>query len=247
MNKIIALALLVFAFVACNNEQKPIKIYMIGDSTMATKKPEVFPETGWGQVLSKYFNDKVTVENHAVNGRSSKSFLDEGRWQVVLDSLKEGDYVFIQFGHNDQKVKSPERYTAPYKGYTKNLLKYVRETRNKGAKPILFTSIVRRKFDETGKLIDTHGDYPKAMRKMARKIKVPLIDMQKLTAVLVQSLGSKKSKELYLWTKPNDQFPNGRQDDTHLCTDGAMQIAKVAVEALVKKEIKFKKYLNVQE
>lgn len=247
MKKIIAFTFIVLALVACNKDQKPIRIFMIGDSTMATKKPEVFPETGWGQVLSQYFNDKVIIENHAVNGRSSKSFLDEGLWQVVLDSLKEGDYVFIQFGHNDQKINSPKRYTAPYGEYTKNLLKYVRETRNKGAKPILFTSIVRRKFDETGKLIDTHGDYPKAMKKMARKTKVPLIDMQKMTAELVQSLGAEKSKELYLWTEPNEQFPKGRQDDTHLCTEGAMQIAKLAVDALVKKGTVFEKYIKKQE
>lgn len=244
MKKIIVFALIGLTLMVCINDHKPIKIFLIGDSTMATKAPEVFPETGWGQVLPQYFNDNVVIENHAVNGRSSKSFLDEGRWKVVLDSLKEGDYVFIQFGHNDQKIDSPERYTAPYKGYTKNLLKYVRETRAKGAIPILFTSIVRRKFDDAGKLIDTHGDYPKAMRKMARKTKVPLIDMQKMTAELVQSLGAEKSKELYLWTEPNDQFPKGRQDDTHLCTEGAMQIAKLAVDALVKKGKLFEKYLK---
>lgn len=247
MKKVIIFMFIALSLLACKKKEKSIKIFMIGDSTMAIKKPEVFPETGWGQVLPQYFDENVIIDNQAINGRSSKSFLDEGRWQNVLDSLKEGNYVFIQFGHNDQKIESPERFTEPYGEYTKNLLKYVRETRAKGAKPILFTSIVRRSFDENGKLIDTHGDYPKAMKKMAKKTNVPLIDMQKLTAKLVQSLGTEKSKELYLWTEPNKRFPEGRKDDTHLCKEGAMQVAKLAVDELVKKEKVFQRYLKKQE
>ena len=143
MNKIVVFIFFVFLGFSCNTDNKPFTIFMVGDSTMSIKKPEVAPETGWGMVLPEFFDEKVTVENHAKNGRSSKSFIDEGRWKTVMDSLKNGDFVFIQFGHNDQKIKSPERYTAPYEEYTVNLKKYITESRDKGAVPILFTSIVR--------------------------------------------------------------------------------------------------------
>ena len=116
---------------------------------MANKKAEVYPETGWGQVFQNYFDSKVKVSNHAVNGRSSKSFIDEGRWKTVLDSLKQGDYVFIQFEHNDEKADKPAVYADASSAYKKNLEKYIVETRVKGATPILLTSIVRRKFDTT--------------------------------------------------------------------------------------------------
>lgn len=228
MKKIIVLMAILGLMSFTHNKEK-IDVFMVGDSTMSNKKPEVYPETGWGQVLGEFFDENVTVHNHAVNGRSSKSFIDEGRWKVVLDSLKAGDYVLIQFGHNDQKIKSPERYTEPYGEYTQNLKKYVEESRAKGATPILLTSIVRRKFDENGNLIDTHGDYPEAMRKVAQAMDVPLIDMQKLTQKLVQNLGDEESKKLYLWTdNPTKKHPDGRQDNTHLCVEGAKKIAGMA-------------------
>ncbi len=225
--------LFVMGFVACTTKPEPIDIFMIGDSTMANKVPEVYPETGWGQVLPLYFDTLTTVHNHAVNGRSSKSFIGEGRWQVVLDSLEVGDYLFIQFGHNDQKIKSPDRYTEPYGEYTDNLKKYINESRAKGAKPILLTSIVRRKFNEDSTLIDTHTDYPPAMRKVAEDMNVPLIDLQVMTANLVESLGDEASKQLYLWD-PNvsERFPEGRKDDTHLCVEGAKKVAGLAVNSL---------------
>ncbi|MCW3806347.1 rhamnogalacturonan acetylesterase [Plebeiibacterium marinum] len=233
MRKILLAMIVMGALFSCKKE-KPFTIFMIGDSTMAIKRAEVFPETGWGMVLPNYFDSLVVVDNHAVNGRSSKSFIGEGRWQVVLDSLKSGDFVFIQFGHNDQKVKSPDRYTEPYGEYTSNLVKYVKESRQKGAVPILFTSIVRRKFDVDGKLVDTHGEYPQAMKKVAEELTVPVVDLQKLTHSMVEALGTEESKELYLWTDPDDQFPEGRKDDTHLCTEGAEKVARLAVIELAK-------------
>ena len=139
------------------------------------------------------------MHNHAMNGRSSKSFIDEGRWKVVLDSLKKGDFVFIEFGHNDEKEYDSTRYTVPFGSYTDNLKKFVTESREKGATPVLMTPIVRRKFDEHGKLIPTHGDYPKAVRELAAKMDVPLIDMEKLTHDMVEPMGDVKSKELYMW------------------------------------------------
>jgi lysophospholipase L1-like esterase len=225
-------------------KEKGFRIFTIGDSTMANKIEEVYPETGWGQVLQNYFDETVTIKNHAVNGRSTKSFIDEGRWKAVLDSLQPGDFVFIQFGHNDQKYQDSTRYTAPFGTYSENLEKFVSESREKGATPVLFTSIVRRKFGADGKLTDTHGDYPVAVRQVAEKMNVPLIDLQKLTENWVNSLGDEPSKKMFLWTEPDDRFPEGRKDDTHLSEKGAHEVARLAVEECKKKNLALEKYIR---
>lgn len=208
---------------------------------MSNKKAEVYPETGWCQVIDQYFDGSVTVENHAVNGRSTKSFIDEGRWQAVLDSLSKGDYVFIQFGHNDQKDYDSTRYTTPFGTYTENLKKFVGESREKGAIPILFTSIARRKFGENGKLTDTHGDYPVATRQVAQELNVPLIDLQVITEEWINSLGDEPSKKMFLWTEPTDHFPKGRKDDTHLSVEGASRVARFAIDELKKTGLEISK------
>ena len=235
--------LLISLFVSCS-PTKLITVYTIGDSTMANKKAEVFPETGWGQVFQSCFDTKVKVSNHALNGRSTKSFIDEGRWKVVFDSLKKGDYVFIQFGHNDEKADKPAVYTDPSSTYKQNLEKYISETRSKGAIPVLLTPIVRRRFDESGKLVDTHGKYPDAVRDLAQKLKMPCIDMELLTKTLVNSLGDEPSKKLYLWTAPDTKFPEGRKDDTHLCVEGARTYANLVAAEVKKMKIKLSKHLK---
>lgn len=216
---------------------KNFSIYTIGDSTMADKKPDVFPETGWCQVLESYFDTGIKISNHAVNGRSSKSFIDENRWKTVLDSLKPGDYVFIQFGHNDEKEYDTTRYTKPFGTYTKNLEKFVNESRSKGVCPVLFTPIVRRKFGEDGLLMDTHGDYPEAVRRVAKAMNVPLIDLQKLTGDWISSVGDEASKEFYLWLAPDVKFPEGRKDDTHLSEKGANMVAQLALKECVRQKL----------
>lgn len=241
---LLLISILIFLFSGFKIHEKPFSIYTIGDSTMANKKPEVYPETGWCQVLQQYFNPAATVKNHAVNGRSTKSFIDEKRWQAVLDSLQPGDYVFIQFGHNDQKIKDSTRFTGPFGTYSENLEKFVTETRAKGANPVLFTSIVRRKFGDNGKLTDTHGDYPVATRQVAKKMNVPLIDMQKLTENWVNSLGDEPSKAMFLWTEPSEKFPEGRKDDTHLSEIGAKEVARLAVEEFKRQNLAFAEYLK---
>ncbi|WP_159519231.1 rhamnogalacturonan acetylesterase [Sunxiuqinia indica] len=247
MKNTILMVVLALVLSSCSTKEKSIDVFMVGDSTMANKKTEVYPETGWGQVVAQYFDSLVTVHNHAVNGRSTKSFIDEGRWQVVLDSLKKGDFVLIQFGHNDQKIKDSTRYTIPFESYSENLEKYVLETREKGATPILLTSIVRRKFDENGQLVDTHGDYPVAMRQVAERLNVPLIDLQKLTEDLVQSMGDEPSKELYLWTEPTEKYPEGRQDNTHLRLAGAIKVAALATRELTKLPIDLADHVIVND
>lgn len=208
-------------------------IFTIGDSTMADKKAETAPETGWCQAFRDYTDTGILLKNCAVNGRSSKSFIDEKRWKAVADSLKEGDYVFIQFGHNDEKIQDSTRYAEPATAYRSNLARFVRETREHGATPILFTSIVRRKF-ENGLLADTHKDYPVVVRQLAAEMMVPLVDLELLTAGAVTALGEEDSKKIYLWTPPSGKFPAGRKDDTHLSREGADLVARLAATQLVR-------------
>ncbi len=241
--------ILIFSFVFLvgfhYQEQRPVHIFMIGDSTMADKKRETEPERGWGQMLQDFFKDEVKVSNHARNGRSSKSFIDEGRWQVVLESLQPGDYVIIQFGHNDQKDDTA-RHTDPYSTYKSNLEKFVYETRTQGAFPVLSTSIVRRHFGEKDYLIDTHGEYPVVTRLLAKEMNVPLLDLLKKTNDLVSDLGPEKSKVLYLHTAPGEypNRPDGVKDDTHLCIEGARIVARFAVEEMKQLKLPVTKYLK---
>lgn len=231
-NKITLLLGLFIILTAFSPARRNITIFTIGDSTMANKKLEgENPERGWGQMLSRYFTDDITVDNHAVNGRSSKSFIDEGRWDNVLSKIQKGDYVFIQFGHNDEK-DDPKRHTDPGTTFDANLRKFVEETRAKGGIPVLFNSIVRRNFGKSGadavadaikqddirngidpkapkevieegaKLIDTHGAYLDSPANVAKELNVAFIDLNSLTHKLVEDLGPEKSKELYLWVQP---------------------------------------------
>jgi lysophospholipase L1-like esterase len=219
--------------------KKKITVYTIGDSTMADKDTTGNPECGWAMALPLFFDSaEVKIENHAMNGRSTKSFIDEGRWDAILKTLKKGDYVFIQFGHNDEKQEQPSLYAAPYGAYTGNLTRFVKETRAKGAFPVLMTSIVRRHFDGSSVLKNSHGDYPDAVRKLAEKLKVPLIDMEAKSRKLIQDLGNDASQKLFMHLDAGvyPKFPNGKKDDTHLVWDGAKAIASLAVEGI--KELK---------
>ena len=229
------------SFSLIQNEETEISVFLIGDSTMSDKPgtPEENPERGWGQLLPEYFNEKVAVYNHAVNGRSSKSFISEGRWEAVLKELKSGDYVFIQFGHNDQKYKDPKRFTNPWTTYRRNLERFVEETRAKGANPIILSSIVRRKFNEHGTLMDTHTTYPFVARVVAEHKGIPFIDMQLFTEDYVNDLGDEKSKAIYLWIKPGEyeKFPDGKKDDTHLSLHGAREYAGLVVKEIKRQEL----------
>lgn len=159
--------------------QRPITIFLAGDSTMAAKLPEKRPETGWGEKLEVHFKPgTVKVENRAANGRSTKTFISEGKWQSIIDDLAKGDYVFIQFGHNDSSKDKGERYTPP-EDYRKNLFRFVDDVKAKGGYPVLFTPVMRRRFDKDGKFYDTHGEYPDIVRAVAAEYKIPLIDMQR--------------------------------------------------------------------
>ena len=210
-------------------------VYCIGDSTMADKKdPERNPEHGWAQVLQPFFNDNIVIINKAVNGRSTKSFINEKRWDSVYNKLKKGDYVFIEFGHNDEKIEDSTRYTNPHTAYRHNLIRFVKESREKGAIPILLTSIARRNFNEKGVLVPTHGDYPLETRLAAQEYSVPLIDLEYHTELLEQSYGPEKSKQLHLHFKAgeNAYYDKDKADDTHLSKKGAVEVAAIVVQQL---------------
>lgn len=211
-------------------------LFLIGDSTMADKPliPDN-PERGWGQLLPLYFRSGVRVENHAVNGRSSKSFIDEKLWATVTNRLKPGDYVIIQFGHNDEKQNDPKRYTEPFGSFKTNLARFVSETRDHHGTPLLATPVARRKFDDDGKLVDTHGDYVIALRQVAQEQRAPLLDLNRLSTELLARLGPDSSKRLYDWI-PAGEFehrPKGLSDDTHFNAYGASRICDLAVMEIV--------------
>lgn len=223
--------------------KKKITIWMIGDSTMSVKKPEAYPETGWGMALGDFFRDDVRIENRALNGRSTLSFIREGRWQPVVDGLHKGDYVLIQFGHNDEKIdKKGVGTTLPE--YKANLARFVTEARSRKAIPVLLTSIARRHF-ENGVLLNTHKGYPDAMRAVADSLQVPLIDMEKKTMALLTALGDERSIPLFLHVAPgHEHYPNGKKDDTHLSPEGARAVAALAVEGMKENKLPLTKYLR---
>lgn len=240
----------VTAQVESQPQQQLVSIHTIGDSTMADKvNPEENPERGWCQLLPIFLNDKAVVKNHAVNGRSTRSFIQQKRWDSVYSKLNIGDYVFIQFGHNDQKENDSLRYTNPHTAYRHNLIKFVQEAREKGAHPVLFSSIVRRNFNEDGTLVDTHGDYPMEVRLVAQEFEVPFIDLQYATEQMEERYGVEASKKLHLHYAPNEiaYYPEGKEDDTHLSIEGATEVARLAVAELKNKVPEFTNFIKEEE
>ena len=205
--------------------------FLCGDSTMADYAPNYAPMTGWGQAL-KGLVDGVFVENCAVCGRSSKSFIAEKRLNYVELCLRKGDKLFIQFGHNDEKP-DVERATVARVTYPQYLGMFIDAARRQGAEPILLTPIARRHFDENGVLKHTHGDYPAAMRDLADYRGVRLLDMEKATDAMLSGMGDEASKALFNWQeKGHPNYPDGVQDNTHLCYTGAVRLAKLALGLL---------------
>lgn len=257
--KKILLAVLTWLVFTAAMQQKVTTIFIIGDSTAAEKDlSKGSPERGWGMALQCFFDEAfIRVDNHAVNGRSSKSFLDEGRWQKVLDKIKPGDYVIIQFGHNDEKP-NPARHTEPGSTFDANLAKFVTETRQMGGIPIVMNPVVRRNFavkavkndddealrnttfkdgakiKEGDMLKDTHGLYAVAPRQVADSLHAYFIDATKITHDLEQGLGVEGSKKLHMWYQPGEHpaVPDGKQDNTHYNIYGAHQVAKLFADAL---------------
>lgn len=207
-----------------------IHVFLIGDSTMSLKETKAYPETGWGMPFVYFFDSTVVIENHAKNGRSTRTFLSENRWNPVVEKLEEGDYVFIQFGHNDEVKEKTDRYTSP-KEFEINILKFVEEAKNKKAVPVLLTPVSRRKFDSTGKAMQTHAIYSEIVRKVAKAEKVHLIDLDEKSQALYQEMGEENSKLLFLWLSPGEHpnYPQGKQDNTHFNELGARKVAQLVL------------------
>lgn len=226
------ISLYIFLLAFAVPPKKKITLWLVGDSTMSIKETKAWPETGWGVPFAKFFDSSIVVSNHAKNGRSTRTFITEGLWEKVITNVQPGDYVFIQFGHNDE-VPTKASATKPEE-FKANLERYIQETRNKKANPVLLTPIARRKFDSSGRATGTHDQYAAIMREVTKEKKVPLIDMYKKSRELLQQLGPEQSKSLFLWLSPgeNQNYPQGVQDDTHFNETGAFTMARLVLAEL---------------
>ncbi|MFC6227477.1 rhamnogalacturonan acetylesterase [Paenibacillus allorhizosphaerae] len=211
-----------------------INIFIAGDSTAANYAETRSPMAGWGQMLGSLFEPSVSVRNEARNGRSSKSFIEEGHIRRIEEAIGEGDYLLVQFGHNDQKPDE-ERHTEPDSTYKDYLRQYIGLARSKGAHPVLLTSVERRKFNGAGELVATHGRYPDAVRELAAEQHVPLLDALNGTQEAYRRMGPEASKSWFVWLAPGEHpnYPEGVQDNTHFNRTGALAAAKL-IAALIK-------------
>lgn len=251
------LSLALFTLQACNSlpQSHTTQLFIASDSTATDYSTEPdyqtkrYPQTGWGQVFQPLFTPEslprlkqlhlaktVTVVPKAKGGRSTRSFFEEGRWREIYDALQPGDLVLIQFGHNDQSKDKIDRYT-PIDGYKQYLRMYVENVRAKKARPILMTSVSRNNRWEDGKLQNTHGDYPQAVKDLAAEMKVDLIDLNQLSMDLFNAKGQEYVSEKYFMNLPEGKFegyPKGLKDNTHFQPEGAEAVAKLVFEALSK-------------
>lgn len=242
------LAILLVAFIMIAGRNKPVQIFIAGDSTAANKVlykyavdtvtgdsvRESFMERGWGQLLPDFLNDKAIVRNHAKNGRSTGTFISEGLWDKLIDDVKKGDFVVLQFGHNDMPVEK-KSHTTPEQ-FRNNFKRFILEIRQKGAYPILCTPVSRRKFNENGQLEATHGQYPEIIREIANEEKLPLIDMEKLTAAWLKEEGVEKSYGYFHKYLPGVSkiYPKGLDDNTHFNEAGARKVASLFIGEMQK-------------
>ena len=241
MNRFIALTmsmLLTLCFQSAGQENgQKIVLRLMGDSTMADKDlSKENPERGWGQRLPSHLDTSVCVYNYAQNGRSTKSFIDRGLWDHVKRDLRSGEYLFIQFGHNDAKADDPERYAPAFGAYQDNLRKFIGYALETGAKPVLFTPVSRRWFDDEGRLKkDCHGDYPAAVFQIGEEFGVPVIDANAITQAWLESLGDEASRKYYMWIEAGTcpRHPDGLEDNTHTNVAGARKLVELLLPAIV--------------
>jgi lysophospholipase L1-like esterase len=220
-----------------------IRIFLAGDSTVASYPENEAPMAGWGQVIKEFFTDEIEVQNHAKCGASSNNFIDEGRLETIVENIRSNDYLFIQFCHNDQK----EFGTKPYTTYPYYLTQYITGARKKGAIPVLVTAVHRRNFDDNGKVVNTHGEYPNSVIQLAEKLEVPLINLLEKTGKLYESFGREDSKRLFVCFKPNENenYPDGIQDNTHFCQYGAEKVAELVIEGLKELKLPITQFIKI--
>lgn len=232
---------------------KPVKIYLIGDSTVADYTldegylQKKYPITGWGQVFQQFLkrdslkklnrlikSDSALVIDKAKGGRSTRSFFEEGRWKEVLSTLEKNDLVLIQFGHNDAAKDKPERY-VDIPGYKDFLRMYVNETRAKGALPILITPVTRNYPWKDGKLGSAHGEYPQAVKDVAKELNAHIIDLTSLSASFFTKKGNEFVSKHYFMNLDSakyEAYPKGQKDNTHFQPEGAKAVAQLVYNEL---------------
>ena len=220
--------------------KKKIRVYLIGDSTMCEYEAKRAPLTGWGMPFKNFFDTTVTIDNRAKGGRSTRTFLSENRWQPIADSLQEGDYVLMQFGHNDEakEERYKDRYT-PVPDYKVNLAKFIAETRARKAVPVLITPVTRMRFDKEGKQQETHMEYTAAVFEVAKQYSVPVIDLDKRSRELLTQLGPVNANYLFMQLAPGEHpaYPEGQKDNTHFNEYGARRIAELVLAELKEQRI----------
>lgn len=212
----------------------PVRVYIAGDSTASTYVSSLAPRAGWGQALPAFLTSNAVVVNVAKSGASSKSFVDLGRLDYILARIKPGDRLLISFGHNDEKIEDPARYTEPSTTYKSYLSQYIDKSRAKGAIPVLVTSVERRRFTSTGVISPTHGAYPAAMRELAAAKRVPLIDLTASSTALWNRAGVEGTKKhfLHLAAGQHPNYPDGVEDNTHFQAFGAIEVARLVASSL---------------
>ncbi|MGQ7853128.1 rhamnogalacturonan acetylesterase [Pedobacter sp. WC2501] len=244
---------------------KPVKVYLIGDSTVADYSlddaymQKRYPMTGWGQVFQQFLkkdnlkklnklikSDSALVIDKAKGGRSTRTFFEEGWWKDVMSTLEKDDLVLIQFGHNDEAKGRPDRYVAipQYKDF---LRIYVKEARTKGALPVLVTPVAMDFPWKDGKLGNAHGEYPQAMKDVAKELNVPIIDLTSLSAAFFMTKGSDfvtKNYFMNLDSGKYEAYPKGLKDHTHFQPDGAKEVARLVYDGL--KEINKRNNFNLE-
>ena len=226
-----------------------MRILIMGDSTMQQNYASTYPQVGWPQALPLFLNSKVEILNFARNGCSTKSFRDLGYFDKLLSVAKQGDYCFIEFGHNDQKSEDPLRYTEPFTTYSANLHQYIDELLEVGVTPIIFSPIYRRFFESNGCVSDIcHGDYPAASEEVAKNRGLVYIDLTKLTKDLLSLLGDETSKKMYMYFEKDEysNYPDGKHDNTHLRFDGAYLISKIVINELEKINHPLASYIKLE-
>ena len=217
-------------------------IFLCGNSTVVDQDNE--PWASWGQMVPRFFTDSICFANYAESGESANTFIGAGRLKKALTQMKPGDYIFMEFGHNDQKQKGPGK--GAFYSFMTSLKMFVDEARARGAQPVLVTPTQRRSFDENGKIKDTHLDFPDAVRWLAEKENIPLIDLHAMTRVLYEAMGVEESKHAFVHYPANTYPGQDRPlaDNTHFNPYGAYQIAKCVIEGMKKAGLPVVKFLR---
>lgn len=225
-------------------QARDVRVFVAGDSTASNYGPEVAPRMGWGQALPAFFDKGVEVVNLAQSGRSSKSFIAEGWFAKIGERIGQGDYLLIQFGHNDEKRGDQARYTDPSDEFPATLKRYLDMARKAGATPVLITPVARRNF-KGGSVSESHGAWREAVLDLAKAEKVALIDLGQKSLDFFNDIGTEPSRQYFLHLpKGSSNYPDGVEDNTHFQQKGAEAMAKLVVQGLRENKLPLVQYLK---